>query len=197
MAESLRSGGAGIPFFYTKAGAGTIYAKGQLVRKYLEGGGSLVSETKETLKHNGQLFVREPSRTGDFALIKAWKADYFGNLVFRETARNFNPVMAKAAARTIVEVEELVPTGSIDPDEVHLPGIYVDQIIHGGRYEKMVTHLTVDRMGPSAQRTADGANASETHAVREKVARRAAREFTEGMYGKPSLYRCVCVYMGK
>jgi 3-oxoacid CoA-transferase len=112
------------------------------------------------------------------ALIKAWKGDEFGNLVFRETARNFNPVMAKAARTTLVEVEELVPTGAIDPDEIHLSGIYVDGMVLGGTYEKQIMHLTVSR-----DESAEKKHFTETMSPREKIAKRAAKEFRTGMYG--------------
>lgn len=186
----MRSGGAGIPFFYTRAGTGTIYATGQLVEKYHQGGAggqlepALLSRAKEATEHAGRTYLKEAARLGDVALIKAWKADHFGNLVFRETARNFNPVMGRAARWTVAEVEELVPVGVIDPDEVHLPGIYVDQIIHGGHYEKRVAHHTVQRQGPDQPWTSGGGQVAELIAIRERIARRAAREFTDGMYGK-------------
>lgn len=112
LAERIRAGGAGIPAFFTPTGAGTM-----------------VSEGKEMREFDGRLYVMERGLKADFALIKAWKADRWGNLVFRKTTRNFNPVMATAAKVTIVEVEELVETGQLDPDSIHLPSVYVKRIV--------------------------------------------------------------------
>lgn len=112
LAERIRAGGAGIPAFFTPTGAGTV-----------------VSEGKEMREFDGRPYVMERGLKADFALIKAWKADRWGNLMFRKTARNFNPVMATAARVTIVEVEELVEPGQLDPDRVHLPSVYVKRIV--------------------------------------------------------------------
>ncbi len=112
LAERIRAGGSGIPAFYTPAGVGTEVAEG-----------------KEHRVFNGRTYVLEEALTADYALLRAWKADEFGNLVFRRAQRNFNPIMAMAADCTIVEVEQIVPTGSIDPDEVHTPGIWVQRLI--------------------------------------------------------------------
>ena len=103
-----------------------------------EGNGEISGEPRDIHQVNGLDYVLEHAITGDFALIKAWKADPAGNLIFRKSARNFNPVMAKAAKVSIVEVEEIVPLGSLDPDQIHLPGIYVDRIIKGSCYEKRI-----------------------------------------------------------
>ena len=126
IAERLRAGGAGIPAFYTPTGYGTKVAEG-----------------KETREFEGRNYVMERGITGDFALVKAWKADKFGNLVFRKTARNFNPMMATAGKITVVEVEELVELGEIDPDQVHVPGIYVQRIIKSPSLEKRIENRTV------------------------------------------------------
>jgi 3-oxoacid CoA-transferase subunit A len=112
LAERIRAAGAGIPAFFTPTGAGTMVAQGKEIREF-----------------NGRPYVMERALPGDFALIKAWKSDRWGNLVFRKTSRNFNPMMATAAKVTIVEVEEIVEPGEIDPDQVHLPSIYVKRII--------------------------------------------------------------------
>ncbi|KKC24154.1 succinyl-CoA:3-ketoacid-CoA transferase [Sphingomonas sp. SRS2] len=125
LAERIRAGGAGIPAFYTRTGVGTVVAEG-----------------KPTEEFDGETYVRESWLRADLALIKAWKADPAGNLVFRKTARNFNPNMATAATVTVVEVEEIVPPGAIDPDHVHTPGIYVDRIIQGPSYEKRIEFRT-------------------------------------------------------
>ncbi len=126
LAERLRAGGAGIPAFYTPTGVGTVVADGKDVREF-----------------EGRKYVLERAIQGDYALIKAWKADPFGNLVFRKTARNFNPMMAAAGKITIVEVEEIVGYGDIDPDHVHTPGIYVQMVVRGQSYEKRIEQRTV------------------------------------------------------
>ena len=126
LAERIRAGGAGIPAFYTPTGYGTIVADG-----------------KETREFNGRNFVLEKGITGDFALIRAWKADPFGNLVFRKTARNFNPMMATAGRITVVEVEEMVPLGALDPESIHVPGIYVQRMIVSPKLEKRIEQRTV------------------------------------------------------
>ncbi|PJF19291.1 Succinyl-CoA:3-ketoacid-coenzyme A transferase [Paramicrosporidium saccamoebae] len=164
----------------SKVTASYIGENRQCVKDYLEGKLEIDLVPQNTLSWNGHDYLQEHARTGDVALIKAWKGDEFGNLVFRETARNFNPVMAKAARTTLVEVEELVPTGAIDPDEIHLPGIYVDGMVLGGKYEKQIMHLTVSRDGDAEKETPKG-----TMPPREKIARRAAKEFRTGMYVAP------------
>jgi 3-oxoacid CoA-transferase subunit A len=121
LAERLRAGGAGIPAFYTPTGYGTMAADG-----------------KETREFAGRQYVMERALHGDFAFIKAWKGDRWGNLIYRKTARNFNPVMATAADRVIAEVEHLVEPGELDADQVHTPGIFVDAIFQGASYEKRV-----------------------------------------------------------
>src|SRR6202012_5583473 len=125
LAERIRAGGAGIPAFYTKTGVGTVVADG-----------------KPTEEFDGELYVRERWLRADLSIVKAWKADPEGNLVFRKTARNFNPVMATAGKVTIVEVEEIVEAGSLGADNIHTPGIYVDRIIQGRGYEKRIERVT-------------------------------------------------------
>jgi 3-oxoacid CoA-transferase subunit A len=125
LAERLRAGGAGIPAFYTRTGYGTIVAKGKDVREF-----------------DGQWYVMETALKADVSLVKAWKADRSGNLVFRRTARNFNPAAATAGAECIDEADEIVEVGAIDPDQVHLPGIYVDRIVHNPHPEKRIENRT-------------------------------------------------------
>jgi len=125
LAERIRAGGAGIPAFFTPTGAGTV-----------------VSEGKEMREFDGRPYVMERALKGDFALIKAWKSDRWGNLVFRKTTRNFNPVMATAARVTIAEVEEIVEPGQIDPDQVHLPSIYVKRIVLSSGQPKRIEKRT-------------------------------------------------------
>jgi 3-oxoacid CoA-transferase subunit A len=126
LAERLRAGGAGIPAFYTPAGVGTPHAEG-----------------RETRTFDGRTYLLERGLTADFALVKAWRGDGAGNLVYRRTARNFNPMMATAARVTIAEVEERVATGSLDPDQVHTPGIYVKRMVECRGVEKRIERRTV------------------------------------------------------
>ena len=130
LAERLRAGGAGIPAFFTATGYGTVVAEG-----------------KETREFDGKHYVMETALVADVSLVKAWKADRAGNLVFRKTARNFNPACAMAGKVCVAEVEELVETGSIDPDHVHLPGIYVDRIVVNATPEKRIEQRTVREGG--------------------------------------------------
>lgn len=126
LAERIRAGGAGIPGFYTATGVGTSIAEG-----------------KEHKEFNGKSYILENGIVGDFSLVKAWKADPLGNLVFRKTARNFNPLAAMAGKITIAEVEEIVEVGQLNPDEIHTPGVYVQRILLGTNYEKRIEKLTV------------------------------------------------------
>ena len=130
LAERIRAGGAGIPAFYTPAGVGTVVGEGREVREF-----------------GGRGCLLERSLTADFSLIKAWRGDRLGNLVYRRTARNFNPVMATAAKITIAEVEEIVEPGIIDPDTVVTPGMYVKRIVRGEKYERRIERRTVRRAG--------------------------------------------------
>lgn len=125
LAERIRAGGAGIPAFFTATGVGTVVAEGKPVERF-----------------EGRDYLRETWLRADLAIVKAWKADPEGNLVYRKTARNFNPVMATAARVTVAEVEEIVPEGAIDPDQVHTPGIYVQRVIKGADYQKRIERLT-------------------------------------------------------
>jgi 3-oxoacid CoA-transferase subunit A len=126
LAERIRAGGAGIPAFYTRTGVGTV-----------------VAENKPTEQFDGEPYVRETWLRADLAIVKAWRGDHEGNLVYRRTARNFNPNMATAAKLTIAEVEELVPNGTLDPDQIHTPGIFVNRIVQGVDYQKRIEFRTV------------------------------------------------------
>jgi 3-oxoacid CoA-transferase subunit A len=130
FSERMRAGGAGIPAFFTPTGYGTLVAEG-----------------KETREFNGRMYVLERALTADFAFVKAWKGDRWGNLVYRKTARNFNPVMATAARTTIAEVEQLVELGELEPDCVHTPAIYVQRIFQGAHYGKRIEKRTVRKRG--------------------------------------------------
>jgi 3-oxoacid CoA-transferase subunit A len=144
FAERIRAGGAGIPAFYTPTGFGTQIADGGLPMLHdAEGKVVKTSPPKETREFDGKPFVLEQAITGDFALVKAWMADEAGNLVYRKTARNFNPMMATAARITIAEVEEIVPAGSLDPDDIHTPGLFVQGLVKGESYEKRIEQRTV------------------------------------------------------
>jgi 3-oxoacid CoA-transferase subunit A len=133
LAECIRAGGAGIPAFYTPTGVGTAVAEG-----------------KETREFDGRLFLMERALTADFAIVKAWRGDRLGNLVYRKTARNFNPMMATAARITIAEVEHLVEPGEIEPDQVMTPGIYVKRILRGERYERRIERRTLRKAEAAA-----------------------------------------------
>ncbi|HWA60568.1 MAG TPA: CoA transferase subunit A [Caulobacteraceae bacterium] len=125
LAERIRAGGAGIPAFYTRTGVGTLVAEGKEVREF-----------------DGELYVMERALKADLSIVKAWKGDAEGNLVYRKTARNFNPMMATAGKVTIAEIEHLVPVGSLDKDNIHTPGIFVDRIFEGHAFEKRIERVT-------------------------------------------------------
>ena len=128
LAERVRAGGAGIPAFFTPAGVGTEVAEGKEVREF-----------------EGKMYLMERWLRSDYSLVKAWKGDTAGNLIFRGTARNFNPMMAAAGKITIAEVEELVPAGELDPNQIHTPGIYVQRIFQGKDYEKRIEQRTISK----------------------------------------------------
>ncbi|WP_313668698.1 CoA transferase subunit A [Sandarakinorhabdus sp.] len=132
LAERIRAGGAGIPGFYTKTGVGTLVAEG-----------------KEHKQFNGETFILETGLVADVSIVKAWKADPYGNLIFRKTSRNFNPMMATAGKVTVVEVEELVPAGTFDPDHIHTPGVFVQRLFVGRDYEKRIEQRTVREREPA------------------------------------------------
>src|SRR3984885_8130144 len=125
LAERIRAGGAGIPAFFTRTGVGTLVAEGKEVRDF-----------------DGELYVMERGLKADLAIVKAWKGDHAGNLIYRETARNFNPMMATAGKVTVAEVEELVKTGTLEKDNIHTPGIYVDRLFRGAVFEKRIEQAT-------------------------------------------------------
>ncbi|MDE2307178.1 MAG: 3-oxoacid CoA-transferase subunit A, partial [Xanthomonadaceae bacterium] len=154
LAEKLRAGGAGIPGFYTRTGFGTKLAEG-----------------KETKVFNGREYVLEEAIHADLSLVKAWKGDAHGNLVFRATARNFNPMIATCGKICVAEVEQLVEVGELEPDAIHVPGIYVDRIIQGERYEKRIEFRTVA-----------GASTGKESPTRTAMVKRAAQELRDGYY---------------
>ena len=157
LAEKLRAGGAGIPGFYTRTGFGTLLAEGKEVRTF-----------------DGKEFVLERAIHADVSIVKAWKGDKAGNLVYRKTARNFNPMIATCGKVTIAEVEELVEVGALDPDEIDTPSVYVDRVIKGPAYEKRIEFRTVTSATPVANK--------KESPVRARMAERAARELKDGYY---------------
>ncbi|MBO0880357.1 MAG: 3-oxoacid CoA-transferase subunit B [Mycobacterium sp.] len=155
LAEKLRAGGAGIPGFYTRTAYGTNLAEG-----------------KDTRVFDSTEYVLEEAIRADVAIVKAWKGDTMGNLIYRKTARNFNPMIATCGTVTVAEVEELVDVGDLDPDLIHTPGIYVDRVIHGTNYEKRIEFRT----------TSNEAEPKPGSPIRERMARRAAQELRDGYY---------------
>lgn len=179
LAEKIRAGGAGIPLFYTPTGYNTLVHHGGVPIKHdANGNVVLKSKPKQSINHNGANFVLEEAIRGDYAFVKAYKADRLGNLVFRQSARNFNVPMCKAAKQTIVEVEELVDVGQLDPDQIHVPGVYVDRLFQGSNYEKRIENMTTKQnMMPKKQ-----SDKKQSQLTREFIARRAALELRNGMH---------------
>ncbi|KAG6446432.1 succinyl-CoA:3-ketoacid coenzyme A transferase 1, mitochondrial [Manduca sexta] len=171
LAERIRAGGAGIPAFFTPTGFGTLIQEGGSPIKYTkEGKIEIPSSARHVQQFNGKQYIMEEAITGDFALVKAWKADKYGNLIFRKSARNFNPAMCRAARITIAEVEEIVE--EIDPDFVHVPSIYVHRIIKGEKFEKRIERKTIKKPEQKGK----------SNSPRERIIRRAALEFKDGMH---------------
>jgi 3-oxoacid CoA-transferase len=177
LAERLRAGGAGIPAFFTPTAYGTEVHKGGVPVLYnADKSVKEFSKAKEAREFNGKHYIMEEAITGDFSIVKAWKGDTDGNLIFRKTARNFNPDCARAGRVCIAEVEELVPAGSLCPDQIHLPGVFVNRIIQGDKYEKRIEKRTVSK--PTTDEDTD----TKVISGRDRIVRRAAKEFKDGMY---------------
>jgi 3-oxoacid CoA-transferase len=185
LAERIRAGGAGIPAFYTATGVGTILANGEFPVKFADDGSGRAEEStvaREVRSFDGRDYVLEPAIRGDYSLVKAWKADTRGNLVFRGTAANFNTPMAAAGRVCIAEVEEIVEPGDIDPAQVHVSGIYVHRVVKATQLEKRIEKRTVRRDDGADASQKGEQQVSEGQLRRERIARRAALEFSDGMY---------------
>jgi 3-oxoacid CoA-transferase len=177
LAERLRAGGAGIPAFFTRTAYGTIIHEGGNVIKYGEGGAKggiveIASKPRESREFDGQGYVMEEGITGDYSLVKAWKADTRGNLVWKGTSMNFNPDCAKAGKICVAEVEEIVPAGTLTPEEIQLPGIYVQKVVLGKGYEKRIEKRTITT----------GSGEIKVSPTRELIVKRAAQDLKDGMY---------------
>lgn len=176
LAERLRAGGAGIPAFFTPTGSGTVIQNGGFPIKYDSSGGvAIAAKGREVREFNGKSYLMEEGITGDFALVKAKKADKSGNLVFNLTAQNFNPECAKAGKITIAEVEEIVENGELGADEIHLPGIFVNKVVLGKSYEKRIERRTVVKPGEEDKIPVKDEN-------RLRIIKRAAKELKNNSY---------------
>jgi 3-oxoacid CoA-transferase len=176
FAERMRAGGAGIPAFFTPTGYGTLVHEGGMPIKWGKNGTvEIPSKPREMRMFNGKPYIMEEAITGDYALVRAYKADEMGNLIFRKSARNFNPTMCKAAKVTIAEVEEIVPVGALQPDEIHIPSIFVHRIVKT-KLEKRIEKLKLRE--PEGKTKKDQSVADK---MRERIARRVVCEFKDGM----------------
>ncbi|XP_039080508.1 LOW QUALITY PROTEIN: succinyl-CoA:3-ketoacid coenzyme A transferase 2, mitochondrial-like [Hyaena hyaena] len=175
LAERIRAGGAGVPAFYTPTAYGTLVQEGGAPIRYAPDGHiAIMSQPREVREFQGHHYLLEQAITADFALVKGWKADRAGNVIFRKSARNFNVPMCKAAETSVVEVEEIVDVGTFAPEDIHVPNIYVDRVIQGEKYEKRIEHLTLRKEEDKKANYADD--------IRARIIKRAALEFEEGMY---------------
>lgn len=179
LAERFRAGSIGISAFYTHTGAGSLVEEGGFPTKFTKGGKTVekTSLPRETKIYGGEKYLLEKAIQGDFGLIKAWKADTLGNLIYRKSARNFNPDIAGAAKFTIAEVEEIVPAGSLDPDKIHTPGILIQGVVKGEYYDKPIERLALNK-GQGIQLP----GTPEQIRKRERIAKRAAKEVGDGMF---------------
>uniref|UniRef100_A0A182NMF6 Succinyl-CoA:3-ketoacid-coenzyme A transferase n=1 Tax=Anopheles dirus TaxID=7168 RepID=A0A182NMF6_9DIPT len=179
LAERIRAGGAGVPAFFTPTAYGTLVHEGGSPIKYGAGGTiEIASEPRPMQLFNGKPYIMEEAITGDYALVKAHVADEAGNLIFNKSARNFNPPMCKAAKVTIVEVEEIVPVGSLDPDQVHMPSVFVHRIIKGPSFEKRIERLRVR----DTKKAGSVVSSTPAAKMRERIVKRVALEYRDGMH---------------
>merc|ERR1712226_423906 len=180
LAERIRAGAAGVPAFFTPTGYGTLIQEGGAPIKYNSDGSiNIASEPREVRQFDGRNYIMEEAITGDYALIKAWKADKKGNIVFRKTANNFNQAMAMAAKTTIVEVEQIVEIGELPADGIHVPSVYVNRVFLGSNYQKRIERTTLKKE-PVTEKS--DAPKKPSQIVRETIVKRAALEFKNGMY---------------
>ncbi|KAL2772811.1 succinyl-CoA:3-ketoacid coenzyme A transferase 2, mitochondrial precursor [Daubentonia madagascariensis] len=175
LAERIRAGGAGVPAFYTPTGYGTLVQEGgSPIRYYPDGHLAIMSQPREVREFQGEHYLLEHAIRADFALVKGWKADRMGNVIFRRSARNFNVPMCKAADVTAVEVEEIVDVGTFPAEDIHVPSIYVDRVIQGAKYEKRIERVRFREQEDAEARSQDD--------VKTRIIKRAALEFEDGMY---------------
>lgn len=181
LAEKIRAGGAGIPAFYTPTGVGTLLEEGKIPVKFSDGGKKVekYSPKKEVKEFNGKRYILEEALTGDFAFVKCWKADKEGNLIFKGTARNFNPEVATAGKVVIAEADEVVEVGELHPEQIQCPSIFVDRVVQGIKLQKRIEKLTLKQPGMGIQISA---KSEEERQMRIRVARRAANEIKANMY---------------
>lgn len=179
LVERFRAGSFGLLGFYTRTGADTLVEHGGFPTKFALGGKNIekCSESKESKISNGHKYLFEKAITADYGFVKAWKADTYGNLIYRKTARNSNADIPGAAKITIAEVEEIVPVGTLEPDQIHTPGVLVQRVVKGERFDKPIERLTL-----SSEKGVQIPGSAEQVRIREIIARRAAKEITSGMY---------------
>ncbi|KWU42338.1 3-oxoacid CoA-transferase [Rhodotorula sp. JG-1b] len=187
LAERCRAGGAGIPAFFTPSGYGTAVQTGEIPIKYKEGTQQEIEvpgKPREVREFNGRGYLMEEAIIGDYALVKVWKADEYGNCVFRYAAQNFSGAMARSARMTIVEAEEIVPIGSLDPNHVHLPGIFVDRVVQSTAPKQVEVEVLREETSSDSDSSASStaSTKSEARLRRERIVKRAAKELKEGMY---------------
>ncbi|GAA5991962.1 hypothetical protein JCM11641_002025 [Rhodosporidiobolus odoratus] len=184
LAERCRAGGAGIPAFYTPSGYGTAVQTGEIPIRYKEGGKEvdIPGVAREVREFNGKGYIMEEAIKGDYAFVKVWKADEYGNCVFRYAAQNFSGAMARSAKMTIVEAEEIVPVGTLDPNQIHLPGIFVNRVVKSETSKRVEFEVLREEKSNDEAAAASSSGKDEARLRRERIVKRAAKELKEGMY---------------